>query len=78
MYNLLLNIYDCIHTLFKYIFSYSLALNFLSKNVSYVSYTRDVRVLFCKGESSYKYVDLDIKDDELYSNGIGDRITIQK
>ena len=38
----------------------------------------DVRFLFCKGESSYKYVDLDIKDDELYSNGIGDRIPIQK
>ena len=34
----------------------------------------DVRFLFCKGESSYKYVDLDIKDDELYSNGIGYRI----
>ena len=37
-----------------------------------------VPFLFCKGESSYKYVDVDINDEELYSNGFGDRITIQK
>ena len=38
----------------------------------------DVRFLFCKVESSYKQVDIDINDEELYSNGIGDRISIQK
>ena len=34
--------------------------------------------LFCKREESYKYVDLDINDDKLYSNGISGRINIQK
>ena len=38
----------------------------------------DVPFLFCKGESSYKYVDRDINDEELYSNGIADRISIPK
>ena len=38
----------------------------------------DVPFLFCKRESSHKYVDLDIDDEELYSNGIGNRISIQK
>ena len=39
---------------------------------------KDVHFIFCKGEELYKYVDLDINDDELYSNGIGDKINIQK
>ena len=39
---------------------------------------KHVPFLFCKGEESYKYVDLDINDDELYSNGVRDRINIQK
>ena len=39
---------------------------------------KDLPFLFCKGEESYKYVDLDINDDGLYSNGISDRINIQK
>ena len=39
---------------------------------------KDVPFLFCKGEELYKHVDLNISDDELYSNGIGDRIDIQK
>ena len=39
---------------------------------------KDVPFLFCKGEELYKYVDLNISDDELCSNGIGDRIDIQK
>ena len=39
---------------------------------------KHVPFLFCKGEESYKYVDLDINDDGLYSNGISDRINIQK
>ena len=38
----------------------------------------DVLFLFCKGGSSYKYVDRDINDEELYSNGIADRISIPK
>ena len=38
----------------------------------------DVPFLFCKRESSYKYIDLDIDDEELYSNGIDNRISIQK
>ena len=39
---------------------------------------KDVPFLFCKGEELYENVDLDINDDELYSNEIGDRINIQK
>ena len=39
---------------------------------------KDIPFLFCEGEELYKYVDLDINDDELYSNGNGDRINIQK
>ena len=39
---------------------------------------KDVPFLFCKGEKLDKYVDLDINDDKLYSNGIRDRINIQK
>ena len=39
---------------------------------------KDVSLLFCKGEELYKYVDLDINDDKLYSKGIGDRINIQQ
>ena len=37
----------------------------------------DVPFLFCKREISYKYIDLDIDDEELYSNGI-DSSSIQK
>ena len=55
-------------TLFKYIFSYSLALNFLSKKLAMLVIAEDVPFLFSKEESSYKYVDLDINDEELYSN----------
>ena len=65
-------------TLFKYIFSFSLALNFLSKKLAMSAIAEDVPFLLCKGESSYKYIDLDINDEELYSNRIGDRIRIQK
>ena len=50
-------------------------MNFLSKKVCYVSYTR--RCYFVR-EKAHKYVDLDINDEELHSNGIGDRISIQK
>ena len=68
MYNLLLNVYDCIYNFIKYIFSYSLALNFLSKKLAKSVIAEDVPFLFSKGESSYKYVDLDVNDEELYSN----------
>ena len=38
----------------------------------------DVPFLFCNEGSSYKYVDRDINDEELYSNGITDRTSIPK
>ena len=53
-------------------------MKFSMKKVSYVSYSRRCSFLFCKGGSSYKYVHPDINDEELYSNGIADRISIQK
>ena len=37
---------------------------------------KDVPFLFCKGDELYKFVDLGINDDELYPNGIRDRINI--
>ena len=51
--------------LFKYIFSYSLALIFYQKKLAMSAIPEDVPFLFCKGESSYKYVDLNINDQEL-------------
>ena len=39
---------------------------------------KDVPFLFCKGEELYKYFDLDINDDELYSNGIEIELIFKK
>lgn len=32
--------------------------------------------LFCGGEESYEYVDLNVGEDELYSNGISEKVNI--
>lgn len=58
-------------TLFKYIFQKSrLAMSAISE--------RAIKFLFCRGNESHKYVDLNISKDELYSNGISDKVNIKK
>ena len=37
-----------------------------------------IEFLCCRGEESYKYVDLNIGEDELYSNGISEKVNIEK
>ena len=39
---------------------------------------RAIKFLFCRGNESHKYVDLNIRKDELYSNGISDKVNIEK
>ena len=39
---------------------------------------QDNKFLFRKGSNSYKYADLDISEDELYSHGISKNVDIEK
>ena len=71
----------CLCVLSCYIFlkiSYSLTFVFHTKEVSSSDEEQDNKFLFRKGSNYYKYADLDISEDELYSHGISKNVDIEK